>query len=296
MGNSINLINCEDYVQSANTLFHFMQKEDYLFNAIETKLLYPRYCIEDISYLNLNFNGKSFDSIAVLQKCFCDIPIHQITRKFPLQPVDEGDKAFSEESSHPDFYGKYAIAFSKQWGTKNGLQPVHYVNPESYDTLSLKSYFEYLLSKEDIDPEIEDEMIERLVYLKPLRGTMTRNINGKNIAYIKNFHDEREWRYVPGKSISEKYDLERLFYQKDLKDEYVRISNNIASDRYAELALKFEIEDIRYIIVPDQESRNNLIKKIFDIKDLGMAEMDDNYVKMILISKILVLDQIEKDW
>ena len=70
----------DDYVQSANTLFHFMKKGAYLKDALARKALVPRYCTEDISYLNIRSEGNVYSEIAVLQKCFCDIPFH-----YPMQ-------------------------------------------------------------------------------------------------------------------------------------------------------------------------------------------------------------------
>lgn len=66
----------DDYAQSANTLVHFMKKFKYLEEILEKKALIPRYCIEDLQYLNIG--GGSFTEAFVLQKCFCDIPFHML--------------------------------------------------------------------------------------------------------------------------------------------------------------------------------------------------------------------------
>ena len=76
--------NSEDYYQSANSLFHFMKEADYLHTALSQKALIPRYCREDIRFLQININNITFSEIAVLQKCFCDIPLHNITSKLPI--------------------------------------------------------------------------------------------------------------------------------------------------------------------------------------------------------------------
>ena len=76
-----------EYVQSANTLFHFMDQATFLTAAIDRKGLVPRYCEENISYLDVkNSNGK-VNKICVLQKCFCDIPLHKITEKFQCKLI-----------------------------------------------------------------------------------------------------------------------------------------------------------------------------------------------------------------
>lgn len=77
----------DDYVQSANSLFHFMKEADYLKDALGRSALVPRYCVETIDYLGIKSRGKLYDKIAVLQKCFCDLPFHQMGEPFPLTPV-----------------------------------------------------------------------------------------------------------------------------------------------------------------------------------------------------------------
>ena len=82
----------DDYVQSANSLFHFMKEADYLKDALERSALVPRYCVETIDYLGIKSRGKLYDKIAVLQKCFCDLPFHQMGEPFPLTPVQAEKK------------------------------------------------------------------------------------------------------------------------------------------------------------------------------------------------------------
>ena len=43
----------DDYAQSANTLFHFMTKPEYLESILRRKAIIPRYCVETIDYLNI---------------------------------------------------------------------------------------------------------------------------------------------------------------------------------------------------------------------------------------------------
>ncbi len=79
------------------------------------------------------------------------------------------------------------------------------------------------------------------------------------------------------------------------------INNSIETDRYKQLWLKYDYNDIRYIIVPDSHSRIDLINTIMSIADEQLDEQIDTgsptiIQKYILISKILVLDEIRKDW
>ena len=71
----------DDYAQSANTLFHFMTKPEYLESILRRKAIIPRYCVETIDYLNIHNGTHSFNEAAILQKCFCDIPFHKVKEK-----------------------------------------------------------------------------------------------------------------------------------------------------------------------------------------------------------------------
>ena len=139
MDGSTHVLPYNDYVQSANTLFNFMEKFSYLEDILKYSAIIPRYCVEDITYLRVKTEEGDFDKIAVLQKCFCDIPFHKLTDSFKVQgsgeyfdQLSEIDQVkFSQPLSHPDFYGKFGIAFSKKWGEAHNLQPVHYINEGS---------------------------------------------------------------------------------------------------------------------------------------------------------------------
>ena len=78
-------------VQSADTLFHFVDKLEYLLPVIEKFAIIPRYCTENIDYLQIGMN-----KIAYPMLCFCDINLHKM-------------------QDHISFYGGYGIAFSKKF-------------------------------------------------------------------------------------------------------------------------------------------------------------------------------------
>lgn len=85
---------CDDYVQSANTLFHFMQRHEYLSALLKRRALVPRYCQENIAYLSLEIGGHPFGEIYVLQKCFCDIPFHKLTEAFEIDSDEDALQTF----------------------------------------------------------------------------------------------------------------------------------------------------------------------------------------------------------
>ena len=204
----------DDYAQSANTLFHFMTKPEYLESILRRKAIIPRYCVETIDYLNIYNGTHSFNEAAILQKCFCDIPFHKLADSFAVNGVGDVYESLSmdervaleKNNTHFAYYGEYAVAFSKSWGEGKHLQPVHYLNKDSQYAKDFSALFERILQENDIPEEYSQDVINRLAYIKPLRGIMKRRIirsdsSSATVEICKNFHDEREWRYVPNPDV-----------------------------------------------------------------------------------------------
>ena len=300
----------DDYAQSANTLFHFMKKQEYLNSILLRKAIIPRYCIETIDYLNIRNGTRSFNEVAILQKCFCDIPFHKLADSFAVNGVGDAYESLSRDeqadleknNTHFAYYGEYAVAFSKSWGEKKHLQPVHYLNKDSQYAKDFSALFSRVFKDDDIPEEYSQDVINRLAYIKPLRGIMKRKITRRDfssatIEICKNFHDECEWRYVPSDEVLTALNTESIIanpYIIHLADE---ISNGLEQDRYKKLWLDFSYDDIRYIIVPDIRARIEIIKTITDLPDSCFENQDDILMqKNVLISKILVLEEIRRDW
>ena len=77
-----------------------------------------------------------------------------------------------------------------------------------------------------------------------------------------------------------------------------RMNIHLESVKFKQTWLPFQYEDIRYIIVPDNRSRIDVINSISALDDSLFTEVegDINLQKSILISKILMLDDIVKDF
>ena len=307
---NVSFLAYDDYAQSANTLFNFMKEEKYLKGILQQKAIKPRYCVETVDYLNIHKGDIQFNEVAVLQKCFCDIPFHKLADTFPLNGTGENfEKLGAEEkaelernNTHFDYYGRYAIAFSKTWCEQHNFQPIHYLNKDSHYTEDFRNLFQHILTDTDVLDQYVQDVINWLSYIKPLRGIMKRKVRLKGVEDIevelyKNFHDEREWRYVPKSSSLEALSMGAVIANPKMVALHREISQQLEDEKYNELWLKFSYDDIRYIIVPDAHSRINIIKEIMD---LPMEKFDDGnnieLQKQILISKILVLDEIRRDW
>lgn len=300
----------DDYAQSANTLFHFMGKFEYLVSCLKRRALVPRYCKEDIRYLHLESGGIEYGEIAILQKCFCDIPLHNLAA--PLALIGTGDafdslpdkeKAQLEKrNTHFDFYGEYAIGFSKDWGERHNLQPIHYLNPDSCFCKDFAKLLHSAIEDDDAPDEYVQDIINRLGYIKPLRGVMKRSLSRGSFApieveFIKNFHDEQEWRYIPSNEVLQPNKKEAVIANPTLIPLMNEISHQFEEEQHQALWLSFSFDDIRYLIVPNNATRIDLIQSINLIPDSCFASgLSVMLQKSILTSKILVLDDIRKDW
>lgn len=89
---------------SSSNLYHFTREKKFLKSILENGF-YPRTSIENLSFLMHNYT-RAF--IGVPMVCFCDIPINLI-------------------EEHTNQYGRYGIGLSKEWGIRNGLNPVQYI-------------------------------------------------------------------------------------------------------------------------------------------------------------------------
>lgn len=252
--------------QSANALFTFMNKFIFLKDILKTKLIFPRYCRENISYLKLN----NLAEIAFPMKCFCDIFINKLY-------------------THMNLYGKYGIALSKEWGLKNQIQPVQYINNSSFIINSIQDLYNHIQELHIEDDFISDKskdirymeniLYDRLRFIKPIYGDMYRE--GQLLKTL-NFHDEHEWRYVL------KTDDDNVYpYITEFNDLY-SLSEDLTKN--PDYGLKIDSDNIKYLIVKSKADRKDLIN--FIINDCSYDEME----KYILISKILVFDELEVDW
>lgn len=240
-------------VQSANTLFHFETKPKYLYSIIEKMAIVPRYCVEDVDYLHIGI-----DQIAYPMLCFCDINLHKI-------------------QGHMDFYGKYGIAFSKEWGISKGIQPIQYVNPDSILRHDFTEAFQASMNGTG-KSAAQDYLLSHLYYLKPIQGTMQRNKE----SVLKNFTDECEWRFIPDVS---KDNLPQAITQAEI---FSRQRLNETISICENCWLKFEAKDIKYIILQERNEFEQIVAMIAE-KPLSSKEIT------ALISKILVWPEVKGD-
>lgn len=240
---------------SASSLFRFFKKADYLFESLENAALIPRFYEEGIDYLQV---GQS--KVAYPMVCFCDINMHLL-------------------ASHVDFYGKYGLVFSKEWGCKNKIQPIHYINPDSPLRDDFSTAFCKALAQEE-DSVSSNYLLSHMVYMKPLSGKMLRD----GIEVDRTFSDEREWRYIPSET-------DRAGIPCVIPEEHLHMKEtwNKAIKKRPETWLRFEPSDIRYIVIEgayDFDATCSVISKVATTER----------IKNQLLSKIIIWDDIKEDF
>lgn len=262
-----NTLKISPFTQSANSIFHFKDERKFIEEILKTKRISPRYVLEDMDYLNFPL----FTELAMPMLCFCDIKLHQII-------------------NHVDFYGEFGIGFSKKWIIQKGIQPIHYLNPNSKFLNDFKNELRTLLNENHSLPEEnKDYIFKKLGYIKPLFGKMwDNNTNG----YVnKNFHDENEWRYIPEIINEEEFSPFIASNSKvSIDSSSYRFRLNEALKLAPNLSLCFDLKDVKYIFVRSSEDRIKIITFIQNELD------DDDESKYLLISKIQTIEEIKEDY
>lgn len=268
-----------EFRQSANVLFNFMRKLDFLKEKLIAKAMIPRYYEENIFYID----DQKVDRIAFPMVCFCDIHLNRL--KYHMGSTDSTSG-----------YGRYGIGMSKEWGISSGVQPINYINVSSPFFLDFRTAWKNASEKAQVAPDdyidlSSNFLLTSLLYMKPINGQMLKTVESKVTQLTKNFHDEREWRFIP--------EMNHVVTELTLlipPDRMKLNANNQICNTYSNgirenerLWLHFEYENIEYLIVDTTDDAEELIHCIAELPILEMT-------KYLLISKIIVFTKIEKDW
>lgn len=201
--------------------------------------------------------NNHYINFALPMVCFCDIPLTQI-------------------KEHADFYGGFGIGVSPEWIRNNkNITPVQYISHESNDFKLIGRLLTKLKKG-----TITDTEINKLQLAKKVSG---KAVGKKEVLRTKKFYDEREWRYVPTKNNSEQ--LIQPVGKHDTFDIEGFSKKTICQK------LKLSIDDIRYLIIPNESHREKLIKFVRTTYGKEKPTKID-----VLISKIISLKQISEDF
>lgn len=248
---------------SSNSVIHFTKNITNL-KAIISNNFRVHYCRETIYS-----KSKKMD-LLIPMVSFCDIPFSQIMK-------------------HIDSYGNYGIGLKKCWAERKGLNPVFYIEKNSAlsDNIIHNLYNKIKEGKLTIgDLDLQDKYnLDFLRYLKNYQGDLCRK--GKTKISEYRFSDEREWRYVISPD-SKYFAFLKLSEEHQEKiPSLKRVFNKLVVNE----SLKFEPEDISYIIIKNEKERDTIIKELEEANNRFPFEQ----VKR-LTSRIITVEQIKTDF
>ncbi|WP_396596913.1 abortive infection system antitoxin AbiGi family protein [Dokdonia sp. R86516] len=246
---------------SSNSLIHITKNKTSL-KGILTGDFKIKYCLETMY-------SDSFEYVfGVPMVSFCDIPLSQV-------------------KNHIKSYGSYGIGLSRKWAIKNGLNPVLYIEKNSalaehtFDVL-----YDNILDNKKVEELTEAELAlaDFFRYSKNYEGELIRS--GKTINSEYRFSDEREWRYCPEKNV-----LKKNPYIIDNDAEY-RKNKARYNSSVSKIRLKFEPDDITYIIIKKESEISEFVRFLEDAKG---KKFSMEQVRR-LTTRIITTEQIKTDF
>jgi hypothetical protein len=255
------------------TLFHICKELSTIKNILSDKAFIPSFARE---FVNVNNIETPYYWVPMVS--FCDFKV-------------------SELNLHLQKYGKFGIGVSKDWGIQKGLNPVLYLSQgcplfgdvrqaiieidKVHNSLAETPHDNEAVTIYRSLSENLQTILKIYCYTKNYQGVLDRN---EKLTENFRFADDREWRYVP--------DIDFQLYgcniqsptQQQKKDKKARLNETyINKDNF----LYFEYSDIKFILVTSESESVDLIKFIENEISL------ENEIKLLLISKILIVEHLE---
>jgi hypothetical protein len=241
---------------SSNSLIHFTQTKASLVGILKENFK-VNYCLENVITPSGNLH------YAIPMVSFCDIPL-------------------SEIKEHINKYGAYGIGLKREWGQRQRLNPVLYIEKNSSLSECLYDSFKTMFTGKNVT-EAEGllaNLIDVMRYLKNYEADLVRS--GLTIPSYK-FADEKEWRYVPPKQDAQMVVKGAVITPAVKKAFNTKIEN---------VRLEFEPSDIKYIIINDESEISEFIDILRKAKGRKFTLEDVER----LITRIITTEQILTDF
>jgi hypothetical protein len=212
-------------------------------------------------------------------------------REFAIPMVSFCDLRLTELKNHMDNYGSYGIGLTKEWANSKGLNPVMYLSRHCKLADNFMNGLNGIYTHLDrlSDPEAIEKLTKNYTnilttyqYIKNYEGNLFRDGELKHENY--RFADEREWRYVP--PISET-GVQPFVALTNID---TREKKQALNQRISHLCLRYQPEDIKYLIVERDDEIAELITHLRGVK----GKFDDQTLDR-LASRILTAEQILQD-
>lgn len=240
---------------SSSAVIHFTQSKKALEGILSDNFRLS-YCKEKIVLEN-----KLLEFLVPMVS-FCDIPLSQI-------------------KEHIDNYGSYGIGLTKEWAERKKLNPVLYVEKNSFLSASIrKILLEYLKNTQktlQTFDEKEKAILDVIRYMKNYQDDLIRG--DKTIPNYR-FSDEREWRYV----------LNYLELEQPLHS--AQEDKSILNSKISEKRLEFEPNDIKYVIIDNENEISDFLQILRNAKGKNYTHSDVER----LMTRIITTEQIRKDF
>ena len=238
---------------SSSVVLHFTKDKNALIGILNNNFKYS-YCKETIGF------GDKEVVVYIPMVSFCDIPLSQI-------------------KNHINDYGSYGIALSKDWAKKQKLNPVLYIEKNSYLTASFREMLINLREKGSITKNKDSNSILNLL-------KYTKNYEGYN-SYKEDpnfiFFNEREWRI----SLENQEQIDSIV----VYDEKIENQKGILNKKIDQEKLLFTPNDIKYIIINNDSEINGFINDLRAAKEPFYSDEDIEK----LTTRIITRDQIFDD-
>lgn len=270
---------------STSSIFHFTPTLDILKLILQDGFKIT-YCLEEF---NLG-TGRSELGISMIS--FSDIPISNL--------VSIGSS-----------YGSFGIGLSKDWASKNRINPVVYMESNSNFSQIVCDFIEIIQDKTDLQAQYEINPLGNTTHeIKKLDSHENNNLynlmlgllsniknsNGDLLRKDKdpisnfNFYAEREWRFVPSES---EFEDCHLSYEPVLtKEAFLEWrTQSSQKDFFPCLNLTFESTDISHILVEKESD----IKEVINIlKEIPKLNDKDKFE--VLLTKITSFERLKLDY
>ena len=172
---------------------------------------------------------------------------------------------------------------------ENGIQPIHYINPESNLRKDFSEAFQLALDSNPAEESqaqqsMQNYLLHELMYSKPYQGEFKNRVTEE--IEERCFTDECEWRFVPDVTVD---GFEQVYYNEEIikSNGLITYSNEMSGRE--NISLKFTYNDLKYIIIKE-ESEFTPLTKLIDELDLSPDE------KYSLISKIIIWEKAKGDF
>ena len=231
---------------SSNILWHQTNK-DALKKIIKAKSFRFSYSLEYIKYEN-NALKLAFPMLSL-----CDIPI-------------------ADFADYLTKYGGNSIGLSREWGIRHGITPVIYCEKTSPLLDNIKSMI--LRNKNE---EADLFFLKFLSHVKNHEGELPK-YNYKKYR----FYDEHEMRIIPKLKELQELNLQPILFEDEYK-EYKKHNKDLSL--LPHLNIPFSYNDIRYIILKDDKSIEN-VKHILS-KEIDLSKTNISF---------FTTSQIEEDF